>query len=241
MTHRDATHIVKAWHSEYPQLATNEYFCLRAARHAGLATPNFELSSMGKFLIVERFDFENGNYLGFEDFCVLNGKTSGQKYDGSYEGIAKRIRQFVSPEWVRPALESYFKTLALSCAVKNGDAHLKNFGVLYKDAESTVWLSPIYDIVSTTPYNPKDSLALTLGGTKRWPKKSALIKFARTHCDLPESRTQELIEEVSAGIVTAFDEMTIFMQDNAFFNEIGTAMQAEWRKGLVLSLHAEAP
>jgi serine/threonine-protein kinase HipA len=240
VTHRDATHIVKAWHdAEYPQLAANEYFCLRAALHAGLSVPGVELSSNGKFLIVERFDIENGNYLGFEDFCVLNGKTSEQKYDGSYEGITKRIREFVSPQWVRTALESYFKTVVLCCVLKNGDAHLKNFGVLYKDTESPVRLSPVYDIVSTTPYHPQDCLALTLGGTKRWPKKAALIKFARSHCDLTDSRTLELMHEVAEGVNSAYQEMSNFMQGNEFFVEIGTTMQAEWGKGLALTLQAE--
>jgi serine/threonine-protein kinase HipA len=77
-------------------------------------------------LLVERFDLRDGVYLGFEDFCVLNGKTASQKYDGSYEGVTRRIRDFVSPEQVRPAL-AQFSALALSCALKNGDAHLKKF------------------------------------------------------------------------------------------------------------------
>lgn len=238
LTHRDATHIVKAWHSEYPQLAANEYFCLRAAILSKLTVPNFELSSHGKFLIIERFDLDNGNYLGFEDFCVLNGKTSDQKYDGSYEGITKRIREFVSPDLVRPALESYFKTLVLSCVVKNGDAHLKNFGVLYENSEKAVHLSPVYDIVSTTPYNPKDSLALTLGGSKRWPKATELIKFAIKHCNLTTSRAEELMGEVVIGVATAFNEMSAFMEANEYFREIGTAMQSEWSKGLSLSVDA---
>jgi len=101
VTHRGVTHIVKAWTDEYPRLAENEYFCMRAAMHAKLEVPRFELSKGGKFLVVERFDLKDGDYLGFEDFCVLNGKTSSQKYDGSYESITKRIKDFVSPEQVR--------------------------------------------------------------------------------------------------------------------------------------------
>lgn len=240
ITGRGATHIVKAWHPvEYPQLAANEYFCMRAAMHAKLDVPNFELSKNGKFLIVERFDLKNDTYLGFEDFCVLNGKTSKQKYEGSYESIAKRIKDFVSPEEVRPALESFFKALALSCAVKNGDAHLKNFGVLYDDTEGTVRLSPIYDIVSTTPYNPTDAIALTLGGTKRWPKEKALIAFARAHCDITDSRAKELMGEVAEGVLYAVNEVTLYMHKNESFREMGAMMLAEWNKGLNLSIQPE--
>ncbi|WP_340123716.1 type II toxin-antitoxin system HipA family toxin [Methylobacter svalbardensis] len=238
VTHRGATHIVKAWNAdEFPQLAANEYFCMRAALHAKLEVPNFELSEGGKFLIVERFDLKNDTYLGFEDFCVLNGKSSDRKYEGSYENIAKRIKDFVSPDQVRPALESFFKALVLSCAIKNGDAHLKNFGVLYNDTESTVCLSPIYDLVSTTPYNSTDILALTLGGTKRWPKAKALVAFARAHCDISDARTRELMAEVVEGVLRATDEAVNYIQNNDFFKEVGEVMLVEWGKGLNLSIN----
>jgi serine/threonine-protein kinase HipA len=239
VTHRGATHIVKAWTDEFPQLAENEFFCMRAAQHAGLEVPKVELSEGGKFLVVTRFDLKEGDYLGFEDFCVLNGKTASQKYDGSYESITKRIRDFVSPEQVRPALESFFKALALSCALKNGDAHLKNFGVLYEHAESAVRLSPIYDLVTTTVYKPADTLALTLGGTKRWPKAQALTAFARSHCDLTNARAGALLAEVAQGVRQASDEITLYMMQHAPFRAVGTLMLAQWQAGLNLSIQPE--
>ena len=236
MTHRGATHIVKAWTSEYPRLAENEYFCMRAAKHAKLEVPNLELSKGGQFLIVERFDLKNEKYLGFEDFCVLNGKTAHQKYDGTYESIVKRIKDFVSPEQVRPALEQFFKALALSCALKNGDAHLKNFGVLYENPESTVWLSPIYDLVTTTAYKPSDILALNLGGTKRWPKATALKAFARAHCNITDGRARALLEEVLQGVLCAASEARLYMHRNAQFRYVGAVMLTEWNQGLNLSI-----
>ena len=232
VTHRGATHIVKAWTDEHPRLAENEYFCMRAALHAGLEVPKFELSQGGRFLLVERFDLSDHGYLGFEDFCVLNGKTALQKYDGSYENIAKRIKDFVSPENVRPALQSFFKALALSCALKNGDAHLKNFGVLYANAESAVRLAPIYDLVTTTAYKTNDILALTLGGTKRWPKAKALIAFARTHCNLTDARALALLAEAVQGVQRASAEATSHMQEKPSFQKMGAVMLAQWRQGL---------
>lgn len=240
VTHRGATHIVKAWTDDYPRLAENEYFCMRAALHAKLEVPNFELSKGGKFLVIERFDIKNDDYLGFEDFCVLNGKTASQKYDGSYESVTKRIKDFASPEQVRPALESFFKGLALSCALKNGDAHLKNFGVLYDNTQSTVRLSPIYDLVTTTAYNPSDILALTIGGTKRWPKSKTLIAFARAHCDITDGRARELLREVAKGVLSAVNEVQLYMHRNESFRDVGTVMLSEWHKGLALSVQPEA-
>ncbi len=238
ITHKGATHIIKAWTDDYPRLAENEYFCMRAALHAKLEVPHIKLSTGGKFLVVERFDLKNGDYLGFEDFCVLNGQTAIQKYDGSYEGVTKRIREFVSPEQVRPALEIFFKALALSCALKNGDAHLKNFGVLYDNTESTVRLSPIYDLVTTTAYMPNDILALTLGGSKKWPKAKALMAFARAQCDFTEGRAKALMDEVAQGVQHAANEAAQYISQHESFRDVGTKMLAEWQKGLDLSIKA---
>jgi len=236
VTHRGATHIVKAWTDEYPCLAENEWFCMRAALHAKLDVPQLALSKNGKFLLVERFDLAGSDYLGFEDFCVLNGKTASQKYDGSYENIAKRIRQFVSPEQIRPALENFFKALALSCALRNGDAHLKNFGVLYDNPEGVVRLAPIYDIVTTTTYKPSDILALTMGGTKRWPKTKILMDFARAHCNIQNGRAGVLMGQVAQGVRQAADEVKRHMHSHASFRKVGAAMLAEWDKGLKASI-----
>src|SRR5581483_10914962 len=45
------------------------------------------------------------------------------------------------------------------------DMHLKNWSLLYPDGRTPV-LSPAYDFVSTLPYIPGDTLALSFGGTK---------------------------------------------------------------------------
>jgi serine/threonine-protein kinase HipA len=71
--------------------------------------------------------------------------------------------------------------------MKNGDAHLKNFGLLYTDPETNdCRLSPTYDVVCTTAFLPKDLPALSLVRTKAWPTREALIKFGREHCRVHE-------------------------------------------------------
>lgn len=235
-SHKGATHIVKAWTSDHPNLAENEFFCMRAAHHAGLQVPALALSNSGQFLVVERFDLQAQGYLGFEDFCVLSGQTASQKYRGSYENITRRIRDFVTPENVHPALESFFKALALSCALKNGDAHLKNFGVLYPHAESPVYLAPIYDLVTTTVYQAGDVLALTLCGTKRWPNAKTLIAFARSHCEMSEARARRALAEVAHGVQMARQDMALHMAHTPRFADIGQMMLAQWAQGMSTSL-----
>jgi serine/threonine-protein kinase HipA len=99
ITHRGATHIVKSFDPrEYPELAANEFICTQGAAAAGIDTPRVRLSGNRQFLIVDRFDLlADGSYLGIEDFCVLDGRRSHGRYDGSYEGIARRMGDYVSP------------------------------------------------------------------------------------------------------------------------------------------------
>ncbi|UVL35022.1 type II toxin-antitoxin system HipA family toxin [Pseudomonas sp. B21-041] len=239
LTHRGSTHLVKAFRAdEYPQLATNEYFCMRAAQHCGLEVPKFELSEHGKFLVIERFDLSASGYLGFEDFCVLNGWPSKAKYDGSYEGAARQIKAFVSPALLNHALEAFFKIVALSAGLKNGDAHLKNFGVLYESCgeESSIRLAPAYDIITTSVYIKNDSMALLLGGSKAWPKHKMLMRFGRTACNLTEARCNQLLQQVANGMQVAMGEMAEYGASHPAFAAMGAAMIEQWSSGMERSL-----
>lgn len=234
VTYRDSTHIVKAWNAErFPQLAANEYLCMLAAERAGLAVAEVELAAQGRLLIVKRFDLdEKGGYLGFEDFCVLNGLATDDKYVGSYQDIAERIRQFVSPHRVHDALEQFFLSLALTVGVRNGDAHLKNFGVLYSHPEAEVLFAPAFDIISTTPYIPNDSLALLFGGSKYFPQRKGLITFGRRFCGLTERRITHLLDWVVHGMESTLTEMAAYQKRHKDFAEVGERMQKAWREGI---------
>ncbi len=199
-------YIVKSWGPEFPELASNEYFCLSLARNAGLPVPDFHLSENGKLLVIERFDVdEQLRPLGFEDFCVLQGKGTREKYDASLESCTRTIRQFVSPEHQRRALADFFLLTLVNVRLRNGDGHLKNSGILYPDLQGLrqgEWprvervMAPVYDIVNTTAYIPQDTMALTLVGTKRWPRWRFLSDFGRQHCDLKLQEIDRLAEQV---------------------------------------------
>ena len=88
---------------------------------------------------MKRFDLnDDGTALGFEDMCVLQAKTRDDKYNGSYEQVAKTIKTFSSPAHKQASLEQFFKVIVLSNALQNGDAHLKNFGMLYTDINNKI-------------------------------------------------------------------------------------------------------
>jgi serine/threonine-protein kinase HipA len=233
LSHRAATHIVKSFDPrEYPELAANEYFCTGAARHAGITVPSLRLSDNRRILIAERFDLRyDGSYLGCEDFCVLNGLRAHGRYTGSYEGIAERIAQFVSLENQRQAFEQFFATIALSCAIGNGDAHLKNFAVLYENTEAPVRLAPSYDLVCTTLYQARDVLALTLADSKSFPDRKRLTTFAHTACNLSAARAIDLLDRVVAGIKRAIKDVRRYAKQHADFVPAAARLIAVFESG----------
>lgn len=173
--------IVKSGRDEYPHLALNEFLCMTVAKTAGLPVPEFWLSDNRELFVMRRFDsMPDGQRLGFEDFAALTARQPDAKYEGSYEQIARAVQTSVSADHIRDALDQLFDTVALSCAVGNGDAHLKNFGVLYTTPDAgDVRMSPVFDIVNTTMYLPNDTMALKLGGNKAFAGRARLAEFAR--------------------------------------------------------------
>lgn len=198
--------IVKAASAAYPGLAANEYLCLTAARHAGIDVPSFELSDDGQMLVLDRFDLvvqAEGRVerLGFEDIAALAGLRvrdilSDRKYQGSYQRVAELLRQF---QLHSSNLHRFFEQVAFSVMVRNGDAHLKNFGLLYRSREE-VWLAPMFDVVTTSIYKYTQSpggpeledrtLALKLFAgkhrTKAYPTTDELVDFGRRVCGVAQ-------------------------------------------------------
>jgi serine/threonine-protein kinase HipA len=234
-----ATHIVKLWEStELPELAANEYFCLCAARKAGLAVPGFQLSENGQALVIERFDLKaDGSYRGFEDFCVLNGLTSAKKYDGGYETrLFKRASDFIEVEGRRTALERLFRLFVLNCALRNGDAHLKNFGLIYDDVAGPATVAPVYDLVTTDAYIPDDAMALTLNGSTLWPDKRALVVLAQSRCDIATKEIGQILEQTADALCDVMADVKRYFNEVAAHPEIGDHMLNAWETGIAMSL-----
>lgn len=234
-----ATHIVKFWDpTEYPHLAANEFFCLLAAERAGLTVPRRRLSEDGAALVIDRFDLRSdGSYMGVEDFCVLNGKGTAQKYEGGYEtALFRQAKAFIPGDMHKDELEKLFTLFALNAAVRNGDAHLKNFALTYDQVNGAARMAAVYDVVTTTVYLPKDTMALTLDGKPFWPSLSQLMKLGTTRCGLSIAETRAALERVAGGVVDSMAEMRRYAHANPEFAETAAAMEAQWASGLKQSL-----
>ncbi|MBT1070177.1 type II toxin-antitoxin system HipA family toxin [Pelotalea chapellei] len=227
-------YIVKSWGADFPQLAANEFFCMTAAKRSGLPVPEFHLSENGGLFVMKRFDLtdSDGSSLGFEDMCALQALGTDQKYGSTYERVARSIKDFVSGEFLRTAREQFFSSLVLSCMIRNGDAHLKNFGVLYERPGQPVRLAPVYDMVTTVAYIPRDVPALSLAGTKKWWPRKNLEKFAVTHLALSVGKVGQIFEQVAEGVNDTRGMLTEYLEEHPEFREVGSRMLAVWNEGV---------
>jgi serine/threonine-protein kinase HipA len=238
-SYKGATHIVKLWEpNEFPQLAANEYFCLTAARRCGLEVPPFRLAEDGMALVIDRFDLRmDGTYRGFEDFCVLNARRTDEKYRGSYEtSVMKRFGQFANSTHVNEDMEQLFTLIALNCALRNGDAHLKNFGIVYDSVLGEARLGPVYDLVTTSLYIAKDSLALTLNGATNWPATKELMKLGETRGGGSPAKIRQILERIHEAILETAKEVRRYIKRHPEFAEIGKRLIEEWKSGSAHSL-----
>ncbi len=221
-------YIVKTYGEMYPNLTEVEYFCLKVAKKTGLETPEFKLSKNKNFLIIKRFDKED---LFFEEAGSLLGKTRLDKYTGSYEQIAKVIKKH-SKE-VSADLRSYFKMIVINTLIRNGDAHLKNFGLLFNEDFSYIRLSPAYDLICTSIYIKDDKPALTMNGKHKWLYKQEIIEFGENVCLLSEEESKELIDECVNAVELTIKELQEYIKENKKFTDIGSRMIEIWDNALL--------
>ncbi|MCF5544668.1 type II toxin-antitoxin system HipA family toxin [Pseudomonas salomonii] len=238
--------IVKSGADEYAHLAQNEFLCLEAARLAGMQTPRFWLSERGDLFVMERFDLTASGRLGFEDMAVLLGLNKdphdNYKYSQSYETLAAVINEVCRQGDVLRELERFYSSVCLSVMVRNGDAHLKNFGVLYTHpgALETVQLAPVFDVTTTTVYenyNPKSgqslvdrTLAIKMNKAKAYPDRQQLIEFGRKHCGV--ANPGAIIDRISDAMSEALSAHKVHIDVELF-----STMQKEWDAGRAMALH----
>ena len=116
--------------------------------------------------ITKRFDYKaDGSKIKQDDFASIAGKTernSGKdfKYSGSYEDIAKLLKQSVSAWQVE--MEKFFALVVFNYLFSNGDAHLKNFSLQETDGGDYV-LTPAYDLMNTSIHINDGDFALQDG------------------------------------------------------------------------------
>ena len=166
--------ILKPQTDRFVNLPENEDLTMHLAEAAGIKTVPHSLIRFADgelCYITRRVDrTKKGDKIAMEDMCQLSERLTEDKYKGSYERIAKLIKQYSAA----PLLDvvNFWEAVVFSWLTGNADMHLKNFS-LYRPADNYM-LTPAYDLLSTSIVMPEDDdeLALTLNGKKKRIKRS---------------------------------------------------------------------
>jgi serine/threonine-protein kinase HipA len=228
-------HIVKGSAPNLPFMALNEHLCMEVARRTGFAAAATEVSDDGQALVVERFDIDadTGLRLGFEDCCSLLGLSTDDKYNSTWERVARLARDWVPPVQQRKAMEQLAVTLLLTYALGNADCHTKNLGLLYSNMDD-VHVAPIYDMLTIRAYekyadNPP---GMYIAGRKSWSPGKSLWQVLQQHLQVEPARQRELAQAVCDATSSVFPDLLHRVRHTAGFELIGSRMIWEWDEGL---------
>lgn len=220
--------IVKLPDALYPHVPLNEFAMMELARASGLDVPETQLvhrdliqdlpetlwpTGEQEAYAVRRFDRSPGRQrIHIEDFAQVRGFYPENKYKGSFETLAALIYRQRDTR----SLIEFVRRLVFSILIGNGDAHLKNWSLLYEDPRIPR-LSPAYDLVATSIYRPsstQETLALKFGESRRFEDVS-LATFARLQRKL-NATDVSLVDEVRAfaqRVLTAWPQASELLKN----------------------------
>lgn len=203
-------YIVKPPSRDFEALPSVEAATMNTARAVGIDVPEValiqpdqlddlpDMSGYPKdepFYVIRRFDRIDGGRRHAEDFAQVFNLRSTNKYGKiNYDMIARALLAYAGGF---ADLKEMTRRLVLNILLGNGDAHTKNWSLIY-DYPLRPRLAPAYDLVSTVAYMEHDtSIALNMAGVRRFNQIS-LDTFSSMfdRIEVPSQRSEELLEEV---------------------------------------------
>ncbi len=206
-----STHILKPEVAAYPHTVENEAFCMRMAQRLGIVAAGIETIVIGgrKLIVVERYDRSvdpDGRVHRFhqEDFCQAIGAPPSRKYqeDGGpslrqMAGIVQAVASFAS-------VEALLRIVALNIVLGNGDAHAKNFSLVY-DSPGRLRLAPAYDLMSTLAYGDS-RLAMYIDNVRRMDRVTAdRIVNEAVGWGMSRLRATDIIDQLIDAVPSAIE------------------------------------
>ncbi len=238
--------IVKLPSLRFPYIPENEFVMLSLARAIGIPVPTIRLVPVkeiqglpseisileGNALVIERFDRgANNTRIHMEDFAQVFGLFPERKYEKRHYA---NIAQVLSAETSEKDVTDFIRRLIFSVLIGNGDMHLKNWSLLYRDGIRPE-LSPAYDFVSTIPYLPKDQLALNFGDSKDLTKLTAdQIRRFSLKAQLPTHFVQQLAKETIEMTLEAWQQSS---EKSILSSQIQEAIDTQLNKVALFSTH----
>ena len=206
---RLGNYIVKPPSADFEALPRIEAATMETARAVGIEVPEVALLPPERidglpdmsgyrqgepFYAIRRFDRPEGGRRHVEDFAQVFNLRPTQKYGhANYDMIALTLLRYAGG---LPDLKEMARRLVLNVLLGNGDAHIKNWSLIYDDPRRPR-LAPAYDLVSTVAYTTRDtSIALNMAGIKRF-NRIDLDVFAAlfTRIGLLDRVRDDLLEE----------------------------------------------
>ena len=140
-------------------------------------------------------------------------------------------------------LARFFEQVAFMVMVRNGDGHLKNFGVLYT-SDDDARLAPMFDVVTTAIYTYQryeggpdledQTMALKLfagpKASRTYPLPGELLDFGRRVCGVADPA--QVIERIADAMVQTLAQ---YRTDTRIASQLLAQMGAAWSAGLALA------
>lgn len=191
--------IIKTPSTTHKDVPLNEFTTMSLASIVGINIPQIQLVEISKLenlpeinlpdeklaYAIKRFDRTDNMRIHMEDFAQVLVKYPHEKYNSvNYEQIGRILYEY-SGDGLADA-QQFARRLLVNILLANGDAHIKNWSLLYSD-QITPRLSPAYDIVTTSVYfDDEKHFALNLGKNKNWHKASyEHFKAWADHSEIP--------------------------------------------------------
>ena len=171
--------IVKTPDSRFRDVPLNEFAMMSLAHAVGIEVPEIMLVPRERVdqrlpasmwpeheefaYAIRRFDRDDHRRpVHIEDLAQVRNVYPEQKYIGNFETVANLIYRGRDKE----SLLEFTRRLTFSVLISNGDYHLKNWSLIYRDGRVPT-LAPAYDLVSTAHYfigERIEDLGLKFGG-----------------------------------------------------------------------------
>ena len=204
-----STHILKPEIARFPNTVENEAFCMRVAKHLGLAVANVETATFGgrKLIVVERYDrvvHSDGSVerIHQEDLCQAIGVSHDKKYEEDGGPSLARIADLLQATAGPDSVEALLRAVTLNVLIGNGDAHAKNFSLLHEPS-GALRLTPLYDLLSTLFYGD-EHLAMYVDNVHKTNRVTAdRIVNEATRWGLSKRRASDVIADILERVVDA--------------------------------------
>lgn len=195
-----STHIIKTAIPDYPDSVENECYSMRLAAACGLNVARCSIAVIGgkRRYVCERYDRTEDEgivrRLHQEDFCQLLRVDPKHKYESlGGPGVAASLNLMREMSLSAADALEFVRRIIFAFLLGNGDAHGKNYSVLYHGRKAA--LSPMYDAMSTTIYPEVSArLAMKIDGEYafKWITRGKFLRMAEKMGISPRQMDKEI-------------------------------------------------